>query len=281
VTFEEQGLPSDLALLINMPNAVERRAFQERQLMALAIPFRLFPATTVADVPGPEMERLRASWARPLRPAEVACTLSHRRAWAEVVASGRPRLILEDDVILSHSVGILLRALLPRSDLDYVTLETYALPKLLSAHSEPVAGTPFRLSRLYRDRGGAAAYLLWPKAAARLLAATERQTPLADAAIDLAAGFRHHQIEPAAAVQAMFLGMAEPAFQGISPSHISASPVPDYSGPLAWLRHKGRRLAISLRLFLRQSAALGAERRRVPHPSDLYRPMSRPPQDPS
>ena len=46
----------------------------------------------------------------------------------------------------------------------------------------------------------------------------------------------------------------------------------DYSGPLAWLRHKGRRLAISLRLFLRQSAALGAERRRVPHPPDLYRP---------
>lgn len=269
---EAEGLPPDLALVINLPKAVERRVFQERQLRALAIPFRRLPATAVADVPAAEMARRRASWARPLRDTEVACTLSHRRAWAEVVASGRPRLILEDDVILSRSTATLLLALLARDDLDYVQLETYVLPKLLSARQDAVTGTVFRLSRLYRDRGGAAAYLLWPKAAACLLASTERRTPLADAAIDLARGFRHHQIEPAAAVQAMVLGRDEPAFGAVSPSYISAVPVPGYSGPLSWLRHKGRRLMISLHLFLRQRAAIGAERRRVAHPPDPYEP---------
>ncbi len=266
------GLPPELALLINLPAAVERRAFQERQLQALAIPYRLLPATTVADVPAPEMERLRASWARPLRGAEVCCTLSHRRAWEEVVASGRPRLILEDDVILSRGIAALLAALLARNDLDYVQLETYALPKLLSRQSPRVEGTAFRLARLYRDRGGSAAYLVWPDAAARLLAATERRTPPADAAIDLAHDFPHHQVEPAAAVQAMFLAQAEPAFRAVSPSHIAAAPLPAYPGPMSWLRHKGRRLAISLRLLVRRTLAQEAERRRVHHPPDLYQP---------
>lgn len=269
---EAGSLPPELALLINLPSAADRRAFQDRQLRALGIPYRLLPATAITDVPTERMEHLRASWARPLRPAEVACTLSHRRAWAEVAASGRPRLILEDDAILSRGVRDLLRALLAQGDLGYVTLETYALPKLLSRQTRPVAGTGFSLSRLYRDRGGAAAYLLWPKAASCLLAATKDQIPLADAAIDLTGGFQHHQVEPAAAVQAMFLGRNEPPFNAVAPSLISATAVPDYGGAGAWLRHKGRRLAISLQLLWRQSLAFGAERRRVPHPPDLYMP---------
>ena len=275
-TGETGGLPGDLALLINLPSATDRLAFQERQLREMAIPFRLLPATAVADVPAARMEQLRASWARPLRATEVCCTLSHRRAWEEVVASGRPRVVLEDDAILSLGAAGLLAALLARDDLDYVQLETYALPKLLSRESAPVGGTPFRLSRLVRDKGGSAAYLIWPRAAAMLLESTKDRTPLADAAIDMVQGFRHHQVEPAMAVQAMFLARSEPPFAAVGPSLIAATPVPDYPGWPAWLRHKSRRLAMSLQLLWRRLRAPDAERRRVDHPPDLYDPLRDP-----
>lgn len=268
-------LPEGLALVINLAAATGRRTFQERQLAERGIPGEFLAATAVTDVPAAEMERLRRTWARPLRATEVCCTLSHRRAWDRVAHEGRPRLILEDDAILAPSLAPLLAELLGRRDLDYVTLETYVHPKRLSPRAETLATPPYRLARLYRDRGGAAAYLLWPAGAAKLLRATERVLPLADSAIDLAPGLRRHQAEPAAAIQAMFLA-AESAelaalFGAVSPSLITAETLPRYGSRAEWLRFKARRLAVSLRLGVRRLAAWRSELRHVGRAPDLGR----------
>ncbi len=264
-------LPDDLVLVINLPAAAERRAFQQAQLGRLALPYRLMPAVTVADIPPADLQRLSQSWARPLRPTEVACTLSHRSAWERVARASGPRLILEDDAVLSPRLPALMAALMARADLDYVTLETYVRPKRLSRRAEALADTGFALSRLYRDRGGAAAYVLWPHGAERLLRATRHQLPLADAAIDLAPGLRRHQCEPAAAVQAVILAQAGRAMGGIAPSMIAAggAPRPDKGGPAARLRFGLRRAALSLRQFARRLMAPASHLRAVPAATDI------------
>ncbi|MCY1126048.1 glycosyltransferase family 25 protein [Frigidibacter sp. RF13] len=260
------GLPDGLAILINLTSASDRRAFQEQQLNRLSIPFVVLPATTAADIVPSELSRFRNAWARPLRATEIACTLSHRRAWAEVVAGGRPRLILEDDAVLSPSLPALLAELIDRPATEYVTLETYVHPKLLSRKKEPLGAEGFAISRLYRDRGGAAAYLLWPDGARRLLAATKTVLPLADAAIDLAPGLVRHQIEPAAARQAQFLPAPAVPFDRMGTSIIFTEPMPGRGSGVAWLRFRLRRLRMSLGLLLRRLRASDAVLRQV-HPA--------------
>ncbi len=263
------GLPEGLAILINLASATDRRAFQERQLNRLGVPFTLLAATSVADVAPAQLARFRNAWARPLRATEIACTLSHRRAWAEVLAGGRPRLILEDDAILSPALPALLADLIGRPGTEYVTFETYVHPKLLSRATEPLCEVGFVLSRLYRDRGGAAAYLLWPDGARRLLAATETVLPLADAAIDLVPGLVRHQVEPAAARQAQFLPAPPAPFDRIGASIIFTEPMPDRGAGAAWFRFRLRRLRISLGLLLRRLRASGAVLRHVDPATDI------------
>ena len=55
--------------------------------------------------------------------------------------------------------------------------------------------------RLYQDRSGAAAYLLWPTGAIKLLAEADNTAGLADAIICRAYNLHSFQIEPACAIQ--------------------------------------------------------------------------------
>lgn len=262
-------LPPDLALVINLASAADRRAFQERQLAALGIPFRILSATAVADVDPAVMARLRRTWARPLRATEVCCTLSHRRAWQTVLDEGRPRLILEDDAVLSRHMAGLLQNLIGRRDLHYVTFESLGIAKLLARKRERMGQAPFTLARLYRDRGGAAAYLLWPDAAARLLKATEDTIPLADAAIDLAGGLIRHQVEPAAAVQAALVSSAGSPQGTVSLSLINAEDMPAAYTGADWLRYRSRRFRHAMAIGLRRLAACGSETRDVVWADDI------------
>ena len=89
-----------------------------------------------------------------------------------------PVLIMEDDVILSDDTMDVLQSLAAGPDLGYVTLEFYGQSKVLG-RPKLLKGTGYGLSRLYRDRGGAAAYVMWPKTAKRILDLQTRSLPLA------------------------------------------------------------------------------------------------------
>lgn len=197
--------------LINLDQQVQRLAFQTEQLKALQLPFVRLPACTPDD---PEAQQAGAywdSWQRPLSGAERACLISHKRAWQAVVRSGQPGLILEDDAWLSVHAPHTLAALANCQGIDHVSLEHRQRKKLLGTAA--VRLTPqSHLRRLYQDRTGAAAYVLWPSGAHKLLAMAQTQCGLADALICACPGLVSHQVEPALSIQ-----LDQSHFWGLTP----------------------------------------------------------------
>lgn len=248
------------ALVINLARSTDRMAFQRRQLAALGLAHERLEAVTAEDAARRRPESYWQGWERPLRPAERACLMSHVAAWERIAASGRPTLVLEDDAVLSRRVPALLSALETLGGIDHVTLEARGRKKLLGREALPVlAGVA--LVRLYQDRTGAAAYVLWPSGASRLLARAARAAALADAMICRAYELESWQVEPACAIQldrCGHFGIPAPiatrsTIDGDSPTR----PTPSTA-------QRMRRISAQLRMALRHLFLVGrAERREV------------------
>lgn len=235
-------------LVINLDHQAERLEFQQRQLRKCGLSMERLRAIQRDD---PRVQTSSAywdSWQRPLTLAERACLLSHRTAWEITRSSNEPCLILEDDAVLAPDTASLLQALQQRDDLDHVTLELRHRQKLLGRQSEEIM--PGRvLRRLYLDRTGAAAYVLWPSGARQLLALADRHAGLADGMICECTDWRSYQVEPAAAFQldqCALLGLTAPiqTQSTITPSQLERP-------PRHW-RHRWRRLLAQLHMGWRQ-----------------------------
>lgn len=235
--------------IISLAGDHARKRFQKAQMLRLGLKASFLDATTPDDLPKEMMEKLTSAWARPLRQTEVALTHSHRTAWKRVLSANRPTLILEDDAVLCESLPTVLSELSSMSGLEFVQLETFNVPKLIDKNLKALLSSPYEIGRLYRDRGGAAAYLVWPDAAQKLVHSLEKSYPPADAAIHLASKIQRHQMVPACAVQAMHVSEESSYYKNvrhIAASSVSAVPKPSYENMLQWLRHKTRRMLISV-----------------------------------
>lgn len=190
------------ALVINLDHSVERLEFQRKQLTHLQIPMQRLSAVNSSDILGEQYEQLANGWERKLRPAEVACFLSHKAAWRYVLNTDKPWLILEDDALLSRKTADILAALiLLANEVDYVNLETRHRRKWISKKAFNLIDG-YELRRLYQDRTGAAAYVLFPSGARKLLNRTEYSAPaLADAFLCRSYDLNARQMYPAAAIQ--------------------------------------------------------------------------------
>jgi len=250
-----------LVLLINLDRSTDRLAFQERQLATLGLTFRRIPAVTADAASGARSEEYWNSWERPLRPAERACLLSHVAAWKRVVAAGQPALILEDDAVLSRRVPEVLVSLEGMTGLDHVSFETRGRRKLMG-HQARMAGD-VTLHRLYQDRTGAAAYVLWPSGAAKLITRATHEAGLADAMICRAYELSSWQTDPALALQLDIC-----ARYGVRPPIETRSTI-DGAGadrPPANTAQKRRRILSQLRMGWRQLSRLGRAKRREVRP---------------
>ncbi len=247
-------------LIINLARSTERMAFQRSQMAVLGLTCRRIEAVTAEAATQARPEPYWQRWERPIRAAERACLLSHVAAWEEVAKTGQPALILEDDAVLSRRVPALLSALEGKQGLDHVTLEVRKRRKLVGRAALPVL-PGVTLRRLYQDRSGAAAYILWPQGAAKLLARAERGGALADALICKSYELSSWQVEPACAVQ-----LDRCAAYGIAAPIATASTI-DGTGAAARSAGAGyrfRRILAQLRMGGRQlTRAFVAERREV------------------
>ncbi|MDP9840768.1 glycosyl transferase family 25 [Neorhizobium huautlense] len=240
---------------------MERRTLQAYQLQRLGLSFEFMDATTAGDIPDEEMKRLQRRWARRLRDTEVSCALSHRKAWGIVAKAPRPMLVIEDDVILSTDIATVLTAAATLSDVDCVNLETFGAPKTLG-RPRALAQAGYTVAEVFRDSAGAAAYLLWPQGAQKLLTSLSMMLPLADAAINLAPNLRKLQIEPAAAIQVSILNKSEPISHPVRRSLIATSRKTKERPPLAeWLGYKIRRVRVSAIVLTQNIRSLGRSRR--------------------
>lgn len=241
-----------------MKGAHKRKDFQISQFQKLGLDVSFMDATTPNEIPD-LLVKYKNSWARPLRDAEIALTHSHLRAWHYSIKKKKPALILEDDVVLCASLPLILKTISARMDLELVQLETYNQPKLLGKNSEILNAEDYHLHRLYRDRGGAAAYFIWPETAEKLTSSVQETYPPADAAIHLAPQIIRHQTSPACAIQAMHVQRGAIDFERvleIAPSSVSNTPKPEYESRMQWLKCKKRRLIISIILLRRIFAGI-------------------------
>lgn len=187
-------------LVINLDAQKERMAFQTSQLESLGLVFERIAAY---DKNHPTIFRQDGywdTWQRTLSEPERACLLSHQKAWQFIAEGDVPSLVLEDDAVLSNNIAEILQSLSLFEHAEHVSLETHNRKKLLSKKSWPLTlGTCLR--RLFLDRTGAAAYVLWPQGAQRLLNETKEKCGLADAVICGSSELVSFQVEPAAAIQ--------------------------------------------------------------------------------
>ena len=185
--------------VINLAFSTDRLAMQTNQLQSLDLNFIRFNAIDAAQAQnwGESVDWDR--WQRPLKITERAALLSHRQVWEQIFQHGEPALVLEDDAIVSADLPDFLNKAAGCIGIDHISIEARDRRKLMgrSNHSEYPD-----LRRLWLDRSGAAAYILWPEGARKLLQRSARIPALADATIVETPGIVSYQAIPALAVQA-------------------------------------------------------------------------------
>lgn len=186
--------------VISLSESHERRDFQRKQLENLGLAFEIVDAVRAADIGEFGQTISLDRWERPLMPTEAACFFSHYLIWKRISESSHPALVLEDDALVSTRTPDLLRSMEGVSGMDHLTLETRTRRKFLGRSRAMLGG--ISISRLYQDRAGAAAYVLWPSGARHLVAKSLAEgAALADAFISNDRVLRSFQTIPALAIQ--------------------------------------------------------------------------------
>lgn len=248
--------------IISLPKSEERRNFQREQLTRLGLEHVIFDAVSTQQLEGIDPGIRLDQWERLLMPTEVACFFSHFRLWQLIAASSQPALVLEDDALLSSRTPVFLQSVKVLSGVDHITLETRLRKKLLG----PVKTLDANLgiSRLYQDRTGAAAYILWPSGAKLLIKqAQESGAALADAFISNFYRINSWQAVPALAVQSDVASQYGVESKLQTHSYIQANDRREnhqLTG-LGALRFKARRLGVQLKLAKRFVQCVGAAKR--------------------
>lgn len=183
-------------IIINLAGETARMSFQRTQMERLGLDWERLEAITPHTLSRPPDHGYWQRWERPMKATEIAILESHCKAWKRVDNSGIPHLIVEDDAMLAADVPSLLDKLEQESDLDHVTLEVRNRKKLIGHHHPNLP-----LRRLYQDRTGAAAYVLWSSGARKLLLRAVARPALADAVICAAYEMKTWQATPALAIQ--------------------------------------------------------------------------------
>lgn len=228
------------ALVINLPQETERLAFQREQAARFGLTLEVVAAVIVQQITPPPDDPAWNRWQRPLRDVEKATLLSHSAAWHRVIDLGEPTLVLEDDAWLMPDAVRIAASAAGLSGIDHLSLETRGRKKLLG-DLHPQLGA---LRRLWLDRTGAAAYLLWPDGARKLLARARAVPALADAVLAEARGLRRWQTVPALAIQ---IDMA--TRYGLVPPIKVASTISSIARPgRGGLKHRLRRVSSQLRM---------------------------------
>jgi glycosyl transferase family 25 len=155
----------------------------------------------------PDTRRLAPDGGYAMSRFEIACVLSHRRAWRALVRSGAPAaMVFEDDIHVGQGIAALVTdpALLELG-FDLLHLETFWGQVLVDRRQGGVVQGR-RIDRLLTTHWGAAGYILTRSAAERLLRET-RGAPLPadwllfDEICFTEMGFRVGQVLPAIVVQ--------------------------------------------------------------------------------
>ena len=240
------------SFVINLDRATERLAHIEATFARLGLSFERVPAIDGRRLEADEIDR----WQRPgsaVGPSEIACFLSHRRCWQEIVARDLAHAaIFEDDVLLSSDAAeFLSSAEWIVGDAHIVKLETNGRPTFV-ARNPASTHSGRELRRLTGPHFNAAAYIVSRSAAERLIEASNVIEMPVDLFLFDARGLQQwptYQLIPALCAQpfvAHRLNLA-PGPRDLEPSTIEEDR--RRRRPRGWrrLQHKLRRIIEELR----------------------------------
>lgn len=193
-------------LIINLPKSADRRAFQQQQCAQYGLSPTFLQAVSIDQISDEQFKHEAFGWQRPLKKVELACFLSHKKAWQAVVAADQPMLILEDDAVLVKDIALLLQKLkheTARLQPDLINLEVRSRKKIVGKSPIYQSDTlGYQLLELFQERTGTGGYILFPTGAAKLLhKAQHSAAATADAFIFSTYALNAYQVEPAALIQ--------------------------------------------------------------------------------
>lgn len=261
-------------LIINLAGAQDRMAFMQAQVERLGLDWERIEAVTPQTLRPLADDPVWQRWQRPLRTTEMALCASHMAVWRRVIALDAPCLVLEDDALLAEETPSFLARVAGLSGVDHISLETRGRKKLVARRPDPRA--PMR--RLWQDRTGSAAYVVFPQGARLLLAHAEHAGGPSDAVISATYSMASYQADPALAVQldqCAAYGIAQPM---TTQSLIDAVRKPGFSQdlpPQTRAAYRARRIGAQIRMALRHLLRWPVAMRRHVAPSPAFPGQSR------
>lgn len=175
--------------VINLPRSQDRAKNMRQRLEALGLCFRFIEAVDGQKLSSEERQRYdprprRSIGAADLLDTEIACVLSHRKAWQTLLDEGAPfALILEDDVLLSQDTPRIL------AELSSIMQQTELLRFCGLRRRSAMGVKPFlenwQLVIHFTGPNGSQGYALSRKGAERLLRCSERFFEPLDTFIDM------------------------------------------------------------------------------------------------
>lgn len=157
------------AWFINLDRDVDRRAHMEAELARAGVRAERFPALGADSMPKEMRPAFYDPEGRPhapMTPGEIGCYASHLALMARIAASGRPGLIMEDDLRLQDGFSRLAE-LIAAAPADWAFLRLSNAPK--SACREVGRAGGIRIVEYWRVPNNAGAYMATPEGARRFL----------------------------------------------------------------------------------------------------------------
>lgn len=190
--------------IINLASSIDRRELQQKQLKNLGLEYEIFNAITGDDISKKTYNKHYKDWQRPLKKSEFGCYFSHQTIWKKLIKDNRPALILEDDILLSKHTPRLIKQFNNYTKFDLINLEVCFRKKYVDKYFKKTNNT-HQLIKLYLNRSGAGAYILYPSGAKKLLQHKKNKgIALADYHIHNCYDLKSYQVEPALATQMIF-----------------------------------------------------------------------------
>lgn len=191
--------------IINLEQSADRLEYQIKQFEKLGLHFERLNAVSVQDI-SEEFYLSHIKYGqRLIKQSEMACFLSHKKAWELVLQQNEPCVILEDDALLVHDFADLLKDIENKnipSQVDFINLEVQPRNKVLS--HKPIyslLNQEYHLYELLLEKNGTGGYIVFPSGAKKLLNYAEQTLALADAFIYSCPNLKKTQIEPAVLLQ--------------------------------------------------------------------------------
>lgn len=191
--------------IINLEKSTDRLTHQIKQFDRLGLNFERLNAVSIQDITEEFYLSHLKYGQRLIKQGEMACFLSHKKAWELVVLHNEPCVILEDDALLVHDFADLLKAI-EEMDLshqvDLINLEVQPRSKIVS--HKPIRSflnQEYYLYELFLEKNGTGGYIIFPSGAKKLLAYAKTTLGLADAFIYSCPNLKTTQIEPAVLLQ--------------------------------------------------------------------------------